>query len=320
MSPNRTLLALVRSSLGPGSILSRPKVRCILGPPTFRPARQAPDPSVCRTAVGTVMNVSEKTEELLQPYNFEILADLSPFLDEYWAVSFPIALIYLLIIFVGQNYMKSRKGFNLQRPLILWSFSLAIFSILGAVRMWGYMGALVLRDSLKQTVCFTNFLEESVVKFWSCIFVLSKIIELGDTAFIILRKRPLIVVHWFHHSTVLVFSSFGLKNKVAAGGWFMTMNYGVHSIMYTYYTLKAAKVKPPGWFPKLLTSLQILQMLMGTIVVILAYNWTQEQGCHTTIEHLLWSVIIYMAYFILFAHFFYQTYITPKVKAKTKSE
>lgn len=67
----------------------------------------------------------------------------------------------------------------------------------------------------------------------------------GDTAFIILYKWPLIFVHWYHHSTELVYKSFGYKNKVAAGGWFMTMNYGVHAIMYNYYTLKAAKVKPP---------------------------------------------------------------------------
>ncbi|KAF6108503.1 ELOVL fatty acid elongase 3 [Phyllostomus discolor] len=266
------------------------------------------------------MNVSEEIEELLQPYNFEMLQDIRPFLEAYWTVSFPIALVYLLLIFVGQNYMKAREGFNLQGPLILWSFCLAIFSILGTVRMWGYMWALVLRESLKQTVCFTTFLDNSVVRFWSCLFVLSKIIELGDTAFIILRKRPLIFVHWFHHSTVLVFSSFGYKNKVAAGGWFMTMNYGVHSLMYTYYTLKAAKVKFPGWLPRLITSLQLLQMLMGSIVVILAYTWSPEHGCHVTTDQFFWSITLYVAYFILFVRVFYQTYVMPKVKAKTKSE
>lgn len=43
------------------------------------------------------------------------------------ATSFPIALVYLLLILVGQNYMKTRKGFHLQWPLILWSFCLAVF-------------------------------------------------------------------------------------------------------------------------------------------------------------------------------------------------
>eukprot|EP00069_Balaena_mysticetus_P001546 bmy_15416T0 len=223
----------------------------------------------------TAMNVSDEVEQMFQPYNFELFQDIRPVLEEYWATSFTIALIYLLLIFVGQNYMKARKGFNLQGPLILWSFCLAIFS---------------------------------------------KIIELGDMAFIILCKRPLIFVHWYHHSTVLVYTSFGYKNRVAAGGWFMTMNYGVHAIMYTYYTLKAAKVKPPRWFPMLITSLQILQMFMGATVGILTYIWRQEQGCHTTKEHLFWSFILYTTYFLLFVQFFHQNYVITKVKAKTKGQ
>ncbi|TKC47899.1 elongation of very long chain fatty acids protein 3 [Monodon monoceros] len=223
----------------------------------------------------TAMNVSDEVEQMFLPYNFELFQDIRPVLEEYWATSFTIALIYLLLIFVGQNYMKAQKGFNLQGPLILWSFCLAIFS---------------------------------------------KIIELGDTAFIILYKWPLIFVHWYHHSTELVYKSFGYKNKVAAGGWFMTMNYGVHAIMYTYYTLKAAKVKPPRWCPMLVTSLQILQMFMGATVGILTYVWRQEQGCHTTKEHLFWSFILYTTYFLLFVQFFHQNYVITKVKAKTKSQ
>ncbi|KAK2495049.1 hypothetical protein MC885_020512 [Smutsia gigantea] len=266
----------------------------------------------------TAMNVSEEEDRLFQPYNFERFQDLKPYLEEYWATSFPIALIYLLFVFVGQNYMKARKGFSLQGPLILWSFCLTVFSILGAVRTWGHFGTMLLRGSLKQSLCFSSFSNSPIIRFWSCLFVLSKVIELGDTAFIILRKRPLVFVHWYHHSTVLVYTSFGYKHKVAAGGWFMTMNYGVHAVMYFYYTLKAAKVKSPRWLPMFITSLQILQMITGATVSILTYIWRQEHGCHTTTEHICWSSILYITYFILFANFFHQNYIMPKIKVKTK--
>ncbi|KAM6183462.1 very long chain fatty acid elongase 3 [Erethizon dorsatum] len=268
----------------------------------------------------TAINVSREVGQLFQPYDFETTRDLRPFLEEYWATSFLIALIYLLLIIVGQNYMKARKGFDLQWPLILWSFCLALFSILGTVRTWGYMGTLILSRGLKHTVCFTDYIEHHIIKFWSCLFLLSKVIELGDTAFIILRKRPLIFMHWYHHSTVLVFTSFGYKNKVPSGGWFMTMNFGVHAVMYTYYTLKAARVKYPRLLRMLVTSLQLLQMVMGTVVGILTYVWRQERGCHSTMEHFFWSFVLYLTYFILFAHFFHQTYIKPQVKTKTKSQ
>lgn len=100
----------------------------------------------------------------------------------------------------------------------------------------------------------------------------------------------------------------------------MTMNFGVHSIMYTYYTLKAAKVKHPSMLPMAITSLQILQMVMGTLVGILNYIWRQEKGCYATTEHFFWSFMLYGTYFLLFAHFFHQAYLRPKSKAKSKSQ
>ncbi|XP_006831348.1 PREDICTED: elongation of very long chain fatty acids protein 3 [Chrysochloris asiatica] len=271
--------------------------------------------------MATVMNVTREINHLFQPYEFEEVEVLRVFLEEYWTTSFSISVIYLLLVFVGQNYMKARKGFNLQKPLIMWSFTLAIFSILGTVRTWSFMGTVLYRAGPKYSVCYTSFIENSAVRFWSILFTLSKIIELGDTAFIVLRKRPLIFVHWYHHSTVLVFTFFGYNKKMAAGGWFMTMNFGVHAIMYSYYTLRAAKMNPPKMLPMLITSLQIVQMFFGAFVSSLTYIWRHEHGCDkTTMEQFIWSSILYSTYFILFAHFFCQAYLTPKDKSKTKSQ
>ncbi|XP_054975637.1 elongation of very long chain fatty acids protein 3 [Sorex araneus] len=268
----------------------------------------------------TAVNVTQEMDQLYRPYKFEELLEVNYYMQKYWTSCFIIVPIYLLLIFVGKAYMKTQKGFNLQTPLILWSFGLSVFSIVGAVRTWSYMGTLWHVYSPVHTVCFSVFTSTSVMKFWSSIFTFSKIIELGDTAFIILRKRPLIFVHWYHHSTVLIFSSFVLKEQVPAGGWFMTMNFGVHAIMYSYYTLKAAHVTPPKFLPMLITSLQILQMVIGVFVSIMAYILRQEYGCFMTENALFWSAVLYISYFILFANFFHRTYIMPKNKAKGKSQ
>lgn len=42
------------------------------------------------------------------------------------------------------------------------------------------MAALVLSGSPKKTLCFSNFADTPVIGFWSCLFVLSKVIELGE--------------------------------------------------------------------------------------------------------------------------------------------
>lgn len=58
--------------------------------------------------------------------------------------------------------------------------ALSDFSILGTVRMWKYMGILLFTRGFQQTVCFTSYTDDTIVKFWSCLFVLSKIVELGE--------------------------------------------------------------------------------------------------------------------------------------------
>ena len=82
-----------------------------------------------------------------------------------------------------------------------------------------------------------------VVAFWSSLFKISKIIELGDTVFIVRRKQPLIFLHWYHHITVLVYTWYGYTIRTSSGRWYLAMNYTVLSVMYSYYAMRALKYR-----------------------------------------------------------------------------
>ena len=56
----------------------------------------------------------------------------------------------------------------------------------------------------------------------------------------------------------------------------MVMNYSVHAIMYSYYTIKALKYPVPKPFAMVITTLQLLQMVGGCIINSMAYNYKQN--------------------------------------------
>ncbi|KAM4715046.1 very long chain fatty acid elongase 6-like [Anableps anableps] len=230
-------------------------------------------------------------------------------MQENWSKSFIFCGLYVALVFGGRYFMRERPKLNLRRPLALWSLSLAIFSIIGAVRTGTYMHHVISKGGFKQSVCDNSFYSAPITKFWSYAFAISKAPELGDTAFIILRKQRLIFLHWYHHITVLLYSWFSYKDLVAGGGWFMTMNYMVHSIMYTYYAARAAGLRVPRPFAMIITATQILQMAMGLTVLGLVYRWMHEVHCPSNMDNIMWGTLMYLSYLVLFAFFFYDNYL-----------
>ena len=97
--------------------------------------------------------------------------------------------------------------------------------------------------------------------------------ELGDTIFIVLRKQKLIFLHWYHHITVLIYCWYSFSQYTAPARWFVVMNFIVHSIMYTYYALKAMRVKLPKMLSIFITSCQIIQMIFGLFITITVFQY-----------------------------------------------
>lgn len=141
----------------------------------------------------------------------------------------------------------------------------------------------------------------------------------GDTAFVVLRKQKLLFLHWYHHITVLLYSWYSYKDMVAGGGWFMTMNYAVHALMYSYYAARAASLRVPRSFAMLITSAQIAQMTMGLTVSALVYHWMHGGDCPSRLDNITWAALMYLSYLLLFSNFFYHTYLRCHAKT-TKTE
>ena len=144
---------------------------------------------------------------------------------------------------------------------------------------------------------------------WMILFLLSKIPELIDTVFIVLRKKQLMFLHWYHHVTVLLYCWHAYSQKTGSGIIFLTMNYAVHAVMYTYYGLSAAKMMPK-WFPaQIITLMQIVQMIVGTHACLLSsYMLYNKRKCDISYENNYAAVAMYASYLYLFVDFALKRY------------
>lgn len=223
--------------------------------------------------------------------------------------------VYLLLVFGGKSWMKDRQPFSLRPLLILWNTALSIFSIVATIILGAPLIRNWMNDGFVTAVCDSDILREPWLSFWSYLFVLSKLVEFGDTAFIVLRKTPLTFLHWYHHITVLWYSWYGLATKNTGGHWFAAINVAVHSVMYTYYALKASGFRIPSSIAKSITILQLTQFVFGLIILLAgAWAFANNLKCGMNGTHLIAGCIMYGSYFLLFLNFFYHRYLKPKPK------
>ena len=239
---------------------------------------------------------------------------------DYWRISIWYALLYIVIIFAGQEFMKNREKKELRKALIAWNLVLALFSTAGSLRLWPEFINTVRTHGVEHSYCSRDY-AHGVTGFWTGMFVGSKFPELLDTFFIVIRKQKLIFLHWFHHATVLVYCWYSTLDFSPSGRWFALINYSVHAVMYGYYACRAMRFNIPRWVNIMITSGQISQMLVGIYVNLSVYHVKMSgRDCGVSFKNIWWSFFMYFSYFVLFSMFFLKTYISQPKKESSNTK
>lgn len=211
--------------------------------------------------------------------------------------------------------MRDKTAWSLRKSLVMWNTCLAAFSILGTVTLVPPMATSLIEEGLSHSVCERIVYGSSSQprNLWAFLFVLFKMIELGDTAFIVLRKTPLNFLHWYHHITVLLYCWIYYTVRPGVANWFILLNFFVHSVMYTYYVIRACGYKLSSSIMKLVTALQLSQFVIGISANLFAFH-LQENGedCKLSDPIFYFGMCMYGSYFVLFANFFYQRYCVSR--------
>merc|ERR1712087_22064 len=146
--------------------------------------------------------------------------------------------------------------------------------------------------------------------FFVMLFIYSKVAELPDTVLLLLAKKSVIALQWWHHSTVLLYCWHSYSNCIATGIWFAAMNYSVHAVMYGYFAITATKYrKCVTRFAIFITLAQLLQMLVGMYVTVKAvFHQARGEECHVNKTNSVLGLGMYFSYFVLFFKLFVDNY------------
>ncbi|MFH4973711.1 hypothetical protein AB6A40_000420 [Gnathostoma spinigerum] len=224
--------------------------------------------------------------------------------------SFYLSIVYVIVIFSLKFIMKNRKPFELSRSLELWNAWLAIFSVIGSVISSRALYTVIVNEGVVASYTRIGSFFTGASGYMSWLFCLSKILELGDTIFLVLRKKPLIFLHWYHHVLTLNYGMISLGEGAAYNTWIIWLNFSVHAIMYSYYLLRSLGVRVPAAIAKNITNMQIAQFLI-TLVILCHCGIIMLSGgrVDTTIHTYFICLLMEISYVILFANFFYQSYV-----------
>lgn len=151
---------------------------------------------------------AEKIRPAMFKQVYEVVPALAPFYTEFeknydgeyirqwmsarWDMVFVCIALYGLMVWKGSSFVK--KPLELRGPLAAWNIFLSVFSFIGMCRTVPHLLYMISTYSFKETICtqpFTSY-GHSVSGLWTQLFMISKIPELVDTIFLVLRKVSLI--------------------------------------------------------------------------------------------------------------------------------
>uniref|UniRef100_W8AWR6 Elongation of very long chain fatty acids protein n=1 Tax=Ceratitis capitata TaxID=7213 RepID=W8AWR6_CERCA len=226
-----------------------------------------------------------------------------------------VALYLLFVLKIGPAYMRDRKPYDLKKAMVVYNAFQVCFSIYLCRVSINTSNVLA---SILSTKCeIVRNREQNLMLYsgaWYYFF--SKIIDLLDTTFFVLRKKQNQVsfLHVYHHTITALFSWGYLKYAPGEQGVVIgILNSGVHIIMYFYYMVAAMgpQYQKYLWWKKYMTSIQLIQfvLILGYMLLVAA------KGCNMPRALTLFFVANTIIFLYLFANFYRKTYNTRKAAA-----
>ncbi|KAI9470029.1 MAG: GNS1/SUR4 family-domain-containing protein [Benjaminiella poitrasii] len=234
-------------------------------------------------------------------------------------------ITYFTIIFGGQYLLKNASPVKCKFVFQLHNVFLTVVSFVLLVLLVEQLAPKLITKGLYYTICS----EEAYTQELELLYYLNYLVkyyELLDTVFLVIKKKKLEFLHYFHHSMTMALCYTQLVGKTTVSWVPIVLNLTVHVLMYYYYfrTSSGAKI----WWKQYLTTMQIIQFVIDLVVIYsctysyYAYTYTNFLpnfgDCNGTESAAAFGCAILTSYLFLFINFYRITYNKKKAAAAAK--
>jgi len=222
-----------------------------------------------------------------------------------------IASYLLFVKILGPWFMMNRKPFEWLRPFMMF-FNSFMLAINGAGFLFGFLASDFGRRlwSCKKIDPASNDFKENLLVYLGYFYLWSRIFDMVDTIFFVLRKKynHVSFLHVFHHAIVPLIAYMGMKLHPGGNTGYLPMtNVFIHTIMYSYYAMACMgpEMSKYIWWKKHLTQLQLVQF--STVFSHALYSFFTP-GCEFPAILSIAEMVISATFFVLFLKFYRDTY------------
>nr|AEH41463.1 fatty acid elongase [Endocarpon pusillum] len=223
---------------------------------------------------------------------------------------------YYVIVLGGREVMRTRKPFVINGLFMLHNFYLTAISATLLALFIEQLLPTVARKGVFFAICDHEggWTKELVALYY--LNYLTKYLELLDTVFLVLKKKPLTFLHTYHHGATAALCYSQLIGLTSVSWVPISLNLVVHVVMYWYYFQSARGIRI--WWKKYITMLQILQFVIDLGFVYFAsytyftstyFDWMPNMGKCAGEEFAAFAGMgILSSYLLLFISFYLATY------------
>lgn len=184
-----------------------------------------------------------------------------------WTEVIGLVISYYVVIFLGKWFMRSFAPIKLN---LLWQFHNLFLSIVSGfffLLLFEQIFPIIWNHGIYYSICNSKSWTQSLVTIYYINYLI-KYIELIDTVFLFLNKKPLQFLHCYHHGATVFLCFTQLIGQTPVSYVPIILNLGVHIVMYYYYFLCARGIRV--WWKKWVTRIQIIQFIFDLFFVYFA--------------------------------------------------